>query len=83
MHVACEFLASQLVSMPWLLARIIVKYMDIISGVLDQHITGNLVITDGSCLLVPQVKKGEEVVHTCRFVASYYAYSYVRGYMAS
>ena len=33
-HVAREFLVSQLASMPWLLASIILKYIDIISRVL-------------------------------------------------
>ena len=41
-------------------ASIIVKYMDIISGVLAWYSTGNLIITDGPCLLGHQVKKRED-----------------------
>ena len=51
---------NQLVSMPWLLANITVKYMDIISRVLVRHTTGNFIVTDGPCLLGYQVKKGED-----------------------
>ena len=40
-----------LASMPWLLTSTIVKYMDIISRVLAWHITGDLIVTDGPCLL--------------------------------
>ena len=54
---------SQLAGMPWVLASIIVKYMDIISRVLAQHTTSNLIITDGPCLLGHQVKKGEDSVY--------------------
>ena len=60
MRVACKFLASHLMSMPWLLASIIVKYMDIISRVLAWHTIGNLIVTDGPCLLENRVKKGED-----------------------
>ena len=42
-------------NMPWLLAGIIVKYMDIISRVL---IWGNLIVTVGPCLPGHRVKKG-------------------------
>ena len=50
-------------SMPWLLASIIVKYVDIMSRVLAWHTTGNLIITDGPYLLGHQVKKVEESMH--------------------
>ena len=53
-------LASQFVSMPWLLTSIIIKYMDIISRVLARHTTSNLIITDGPYLLGHRVKKGED-----------------------
>ena len=66
MHVARKFLMSQLVSIPWLLASIIVKYMDIISRVLAWHATSNLIVTDGPCLLGHQ----ERIVCTCRIVAN-------------
>ena len=73
MSVACEFLASKLASMPWLLPSINVKYMDIISGVLAQHTMGNLIVTDRPCLLGHRMKKGEDsTVCTYRFVANYY-----------
>ena len=49
-----------LVSMPWLLARIIVKYMDIISRVLAWHTTSNLIVTNGPCLLGHLVKKEKD-----------------------
>ena len=52
-------LVSQLTNMPWLLAGIIVKYMDIISRVLIWHTIGNLIVTVGPCLLGHRVKKGE------------------------
>ena len=81
MHTVSEFLASQLASMSLLLATIIVNYMDIISTVLAQHTTDNFIAMDGPCLLGHRVKK-ERIVRTCRFVASYYAYSYVPCYMA-
>ena len=58
--VVCEFLASKLASMPWLLPSIIVKYMDIISRVLAQHTMGDLIVTDRPCLLGHRVKKGED-----------------------
>ena len=54
--VAREFLTSQLMSMPWLLTRIIVKYMDTISIVLAWHSTSNLIVMDGPCLLGHRVK---------------------------
>ena len=60
MHVADEFFASQLTSMPWLLASKIVQYMDIISRVLARHTIGNLIIMGGPCLLGHQLKKGED-----------------------
>ena len=47
--------------MPCLLVSIIVKYMDIISRVLVWHTIGNLIVTDGPCLLGHGVKKGEIV----------------------
>ena len=37
-------------SMFWLLVSIIVKYMDVISRVLAQYMTGNLIVTDEACL---------------------------------
>ena len=58
MRVARKFLTSQLASVPWLLANIIVKYMDIISRVLARHTTSNLIVMDGPCLL-EHMKKGE------------------------
>ena len=58
--------------MPWLLASIIVEYMDIISRVLAWHSTGNLIITDGPCLLGHQVKKGEDSTWTYLQIANYY-----------
>ena len=42
-YVACKFLTNQLTSVLLLLASIIVKYMDIISRVLAQHTSGNLI----------------------------------------
>ena len=54
--VARKFLMSQLISMPWLLTSIIVKYMDIISRVIVQHTTSNLIIMDGPCPLGHRVK---------------------------
>ena len=51
---------SQLMSIPWLLASIIVKYMDIISRVLAHHTTSNLIVTDGPGLVGHRVKKGED-----------------------
>ena len=52
-------LTSQLMSMPWLLASII-KYVDIISIVLARHTTGNLIVTDGPCIVGHQVKKQKD-----------------------
>ena len=73
MSVACDFLASKLASMPWLLPSIIVKYMDIISRVLAQHTMGNLIVTDRPCLLGHRMKKGEDsTVCKYRLVANYY-----------
>ena len=43
-----------------LLTSIIVKYMDIISRVLAQHTTSNLIVMDGPCLLGHQETKGED-----------------------
>ena len=59
MQVACEFLTS----MPWLLAIIIVKHMDIISKVLVRLTTGNLIKTDGPCLLGHRMKIGEDSMY--------------------
>ena len=56
-------LASQLTGMPWLLPSIIVKYMVIISRVLAQHSTGNLIVTDGPCLTGHRVKKGKDSMY--------------------
>ena len=47
-------------SMPMLLASIIIKYMDIVSRVLARLTTGNLIVMDGPCLLRHRVKKGED-----------------------
>ena len=70
--------------MHWLLANTIVKYMDIISRVLALQTTGNLIVTDGPCLLGHRVKKGEDSTYgICRFVANYHAYSYIHCYIAS
>ena len=55
---------------PWLLTSIIVKYMDIMSRVLAWHTTGNLIVTDGSCVLGPRVKKGEDSTWTYMQIAS-------------
>ena len=79
MYVAHELFASPLTNIPWLLTSIIVKYMDIISKVLARHTTGNLIVMDGPCL----EGRRERVVLTCRFVANYFAYGYVYGYMAN
>ena len=61
---ACyEFLASRVASylrMLWLLAIIIVEYMDIVNRVLARHITGNLIVMDGPCLSGHRVKKDED-----------------------
>ena len=81
-----EFLASRqlfasYLRMPWLLTSIIFKYMDIISRVLAWHITCNLIVTDGPCLLGHQVKKGEDSMYIQ--IANYNAYSYVCRYIAS
>ena len=46
-RVARKFLTSQLANMPWLLAIIIVKYINIISRVLAQNTTGNFIVTNG------------------------------------
>ena len=81
MSSAHVLLSSQLASMSWLLTSIIVKYMDIISRLLARHATGNLIVTDGLCLLGHRVK--ERIVLTCRYVANYYVYSYMHGYIAS
>ena len=50
----------QVMSMPWLLTNIIV---DIISRVLAQHTTGNLIVMDGPCLLGRRVNKGEDSMY--------------------
>ena len=63
-RVACKFLSSELMSMPCrLLTSIIVKYMDIINRMLARHITSNLIVTDGPCLLGTRVKKGENSMY--------------------
>ena len=67
MYVAHKFLMSQLASMPWLLTsiivKLIVKYTDIVSSMLAQHTTGNLIVADEPCLLGHRVKKGEDSMY--------------------
>ena len=52
-----------LMSMLWLLISIIVKYMNIVSRVLAQHTTSNLIVMDGPCLLGHRVKEGEDSIY--------------------
>ena len=62
MYAAHELLARQLMIMPWLLASIIISYMDIISRVLARHTTSNF-ITDGPSQLVHRVQKGKDTTY--------------------
>ena len=55
----CMLLASQLMSIPWLLTSII-KYMDIVSIVLARHTTSNLIVTDEACVVGHRVKKQKD-----------------------
>ena len=61
-HVAFKLLTSQLPSysqIPWFLASIIVKYIDIYR-VLARHTTGNFIVTDGPYIPGHRLKKGED-----------------------
>ena len=58
--------------------------MNIITRVLAWHSTGNLIITDGPCLLVHQVKKGEDSMWTHMQMANYYMHiATIRGCMCN
>ena len=81
-HVCCSRVSASYLWMLWLLASIIVKYMEFISRVLTRHTTGDLIIwLDGPCLLGHWGKKGEDSMYMQ--IASYYVFSYIHGYIAS